>query len=50
MSEESKKIMMMLSIVEAEKGHKLIEVLEKQEITMNMTGVSSTSLSGFPYF
>ncbi len=36
MSEESKKIMMMLSIVEAEKGHKLIEVLEKQGITMNM--------------
>ncbi len=36
MSEEAKKVMMMLSIVEAEKGHKLIEVLEKQEITMNM--------------
>ena len=36
MSEESKKVMMMLSIVEAEKGHKLIELLEKQEIKMNM--------------
>ena len=36
MSEETKKVMMMLSIVEAEKGHKLIELLEKQEIKMNM--------------
>ena len=36
MSEEAKKVMMMLSIVEAEKGHKLIELLEKQEIKMNM--------------
>ena len=36
MSEESKKVMMMLSIVEAEKGHKLIELLEKREIKMNM--------------
>lgn len=39
MSEESKKIMMMLSIVESEKGHKLIEVLEKQNITMNIQTV-----------
>ncbi len=39
MSEESKKIMMMLSIVESEKGHKLIEVLENQNITMNIQTV-----------
>lgn len=39
MSEDSKKIMMMLSIVESEKGHKLIEVLEKQHITMNIQTV-----------
>ena len=36
MNDEAKKVMMMLSIVEAEKGHKLIELLEKQEIKMNM--------------
>ena len=33
MGDEAKKVMMMLSIVEAEKGHKLIELLEKQEIS-----------------